>query len=334
MAESGMLPFFPRHLYLTIQEDRAAVDRIFGRLGFDPVRLHDSSFRLSRAQHRQLLVSALEVTRDPYLPVRLAELELGTAHVAFMAIANAGRVSKALAALVRYQKIVTRAVTVWPLELSRGGATMEVDADIEDERAARFALSWTALVIDRLFRRALGGSHLVRRLELPGRPKSDLSFEEGFGFPVTFGHPPARIHIDPTQLDVMLPQADSQTLRIIEEACEQLLDAAAAETGWASQVQALVRNQLGAPPRLDEAAHRLGVSSRSLCRKLRGEGLTYQAVLDDVRRDRAVELLEGTEQPIKLIADQLGFASPSHFGRAFRKWTGHCPSKLRADGEK
>jgi AraC-like DNA-binding protein len=76
-------------------------------------------------------------------------------------------------------------------------------------------------------------------------------------------------------------------------------------------------------------ARRLHLSTRSLHRHLRDEGASLQGLKDEVRRERAVELLCRTERPVKQVALAVGFADEKSFARAFRDWTGESPSGYR-----
>lgn len=76
-------------------------------------------------------------------------------------------------------------------------------------------------------------------------------------------------------------------------------------------------------------ARRLHLSTRSLHRHLREEGASLQALKDEVRRDRAVELLCRNGKPVKQVALEAGFADEKSFARAFRAWTGRTPSAYR-----
>jgi AraC-like DNA-binding protein len=76
-------------------------------------------------------------------------------------------------------------------------------------------------------------------------------------------------------------------------------------------------------------ARRLHLSTRSLHRHLREEGATLQGLKDEVRRERAVELLRRTDTPVKQVALAVGFGDEKSFARAFREWTGDSPSAYR-----
>jgi AraC-like DNA-binding protein len=70
-----------------------------------------------------------------------------------------------------------------------------------------------------------------------------------------------------------------------------------------------------------QAARRLGLSTRTLRRRLEQENTSYQDLLDQFRRDLALEYLRSGHMAPKEIAYVLGFSSPSTFRRAFKTWT-------------
>ncbi len=85
----------------------------------------------------------------------------------------------------------------------------------------------------------------------------------------------------------------------------------------------------GSYPTLSELAEREHVSSRTLIRKLRDEGLTYQQLLDRVREDLACWWLLHSDMTVETIADRLGYQDTSNFSRTFRRWVGVAPSDFR-----
>jgi len=94
-----------------------------------------------------------------------------------------------------------------------------------------------------------------------------------------------------------------------------------------------VRQALAAHPAqthsADALAALLHVSPRTLHRQLKEEGASLQALKDEVRRERAMELLLRTERPIKQVAEAAGFQNEKSFMRAFKGWTGRSPGGFR-----
>ena len=83
-------------------------------------------------------------------------------------------------------------------------------------------------------------------------------------------------------------------------------------------------------PAFEQFCAELHLSEATLRRRLRDEGHTYQSIKDDLRRDQAIALLQGSRRSLPDIAAALGFAEPSAFYRAFKKWTGGKPSDYRS----
>jgi AraC-like DNA-binding protein len=77
-------------------------------------------------------------------------------------------------------------------------------------------------------------------------------------------------------------------------------------------------------------AAELNLSGRTLYRRLHEEGTSLQALKDEARRDKALDLLRRTEKPIKQIAQAVGFRSEKSFARAFQSWTGSAPMAYRS----
>jgi len=79
----------------------------------------------------------------------------------------------------------------------------------------------------------------------------------------------------------------------------------------------------------DDMAVLLNLSARTLHRQLKEEGASLQALKDEVRRQRATELLLRTKRPIKQVAQAAGFQNEKSFIRAFKAWTGKSPGEWR-----
>jgi AraC-like DNA-binding protein len=103
--------------------------------------------------------------------------------------------------------------------------------------------------------------------------------------------------------------------------------------GFAGRVKHVLRPMLlaGTASHRDVAAH-LNMHPRTMGRRLEEEGVTFEQLKDEVRHSVARELLARTEIAVVDIAATLGYASPSAFVRAFRRWTDSSPSAWRRAG--
>jgi AraC-like DNA-binding protein len=145
----------------------------------------------------------------------------------------------------------------------------------------------------------------------------------------TFDEATSWAEFDAALLDAPVAGADPALAAMLERHARDLV-AGLPTTSVADQVRALLAKDLaGGVPEASGAAKKLGLSERSLHRKLRDERHSYQAIVDGVRRHLAERHLAERRLPITEIAFLLGFTEASSFHRAFRRWTGRTPAAYR-----
>ncbi|NMG74463.1 AraC family transcriptional regulator [Aromatoleum diolicum] len=154
-------------------------------------------------------------------------------------------------------------------------------------------------------------------------------------YPLLFQGP---VHFDAEQAGITF---DAQYLRLPlrrdEAALRQMLRRALPLTVLqyrrdrllVQRVRHLLRERIDEGATADTLAERLHLSPRTLHRQLDEEGASLQQLKDEARRERAVELLNRTNRPVKQIALAVGFRNEKSFARAFRQWTGESPSGFR-----
>jgi AraC-like DNA-binding protein len=104
----------------------------------------------------------------------------------------------------------------------------------------------------------------------------------------------------------------------------------AAPRCFKGEVEAVIEPMLKAGTvSVDRAASELGMSRQTLYRRLKGEGTTFEELLEAKRRQLAIRYLGVERLPVKATAYRLGFSDPAAFSRAFKRWTGTSPSLFR-----
>lgn len=130
-------------------------------------------------------------------------------------------------------------------------------------------------------------------------------------------------------LDQPLPQADSLTLQNCEFECQKLLSRYRSREGFSGLVRAHLLKQPGQLPGMQHVAQELAMTPRTLRRRLAAENTSFDALRVEVHATLAGELLSSTDLSIEQIADRLGYAEPSCFSRAFKKWRDVTPRGFR-----
>ena len=125
-----------------------------------------------------------------------------------------------------------------------------------------------------------------------------------------------------------LPSADADTHQRLRRAGDEEL------TKLSGSVAARVRHLLHQAqpdwPTLDDIAPLLAISRRTLLRKLKGEGSSYQDLLDEARNELACWYLRHTPLSLAQVSTKIGFSDQANFSRCFRRWQGLTPSDYRA----
>ncbi len=151
------------------------------------------------------------------------------------------------------------------------------------------------------------------------------------GFPnagrLRFDCPTHRLVFASHFLDVRFVHADPVATKISTEQLEREL-AAVVDAGLPSRIRAVFAARPDFPP-ITAVAKQLGMSTRTLKRKLAEHDTTFSALRDDQRRQRALLLLDNRDLSIGEVATRLGYSELPNFTRAFRKWTGMTPVGYR-----
>ncbi|MDB4976774.1 MAG: oruR2 [Myxococcaceae bacterium] len=200
-----------------------------------------------------------------------------------------------------------------------------------DHSAARFSTEMSFAFAVRVGQLLVPGT---APLEVRVRHSAPHYFErygKVFGCPIRFDATRSEIVMPRAALDSPQPFVDEALWRLLKRRADELLVQERARELLHERVKQVLRHEvdLGSVNPCN-IARRLGVSPRSLRRRLGDEGHSLSALADQVRRELALSELSNPEIPIKRIADRVGFSEVSAFHRAFKRWTGVTPARYRA----
>jgi AraC-like DNA-binding protein len=160
-------------------------------------------------------------------------------------------------------------------------------------------------------------------------PRHHDAYPLMFPGPVRFGAPNAGFGFDAAYLALPLRRDERALQTMLQRALPLTVLQYRRDRLLAQRVREALRGRTAELTDAGAIAAALNVSVRTLHRQLRDEGSSLQALKDEVRRERAVEMLERSTRPVKQIARSVGFRNEKSFARAFRQWTGATPGAHR-----
>ncbi|MCV2355696.1 AraC family transcriptional regulator [Paucibacter sp. B2R-40] len=193
------------------------------------------------------------------------------------------------------------------------------------------ALEFTIAALFSRLRYVSGGGFKPQLLGLPlARPTNDEVRSRLYGLAPAYGHPCAEMLIDAATWQLPTHSADAFLHATLKGMAAQLQLAQAGDSTLERALRVRLRDAL-AQGRADAArmAELLGVSERTLQRRLADIGRSFSDVVEEFRREEAARLLATPGLPLVEVASRLGYAEQTSFTRAFRRWTGITPGAWR-----
>ena len=299
----------------------------------EPVWLENDDFRLRRADVFGLCEVALELTQDPAFGLHWGEwLAANAFNLISHLLVHASNLQQAIEALHRFGHLMTDELGI---ELVEGDDTVElrcVDPSDHSLAIRRLHAEMLMLGLLRLIRHFGGPSAKIERasFQYPA-PDYRSEYTRIFEGAERFDQPWSGLTFARALLHARSPQKDDDLYATLSDVAERRLLRMESSAPYALRVRHHLMQQ-PAPHRvaMRQVARRLGVSVRSLHRRLTEEGQPYAALANDAAALLAKRLLVDEARTIQETAHTMGFSKVSSFHRAFRRWTGTTPRALQA----
>jgi AraC-like DNA-binding protein len=293
-------------------------------------QIEEANARLEVQSQIKFLDLVADAIGDDLLGFHLSQnFDLRTVGLLYYVLAWSARLDQALRRGARYSSIVNEGIKLTLHEGTERGLQFEylgVPRHL-DRHQIEF---WIAAII-RACRQVTSRHLAINRVSFVHRRSAAQELNAFFGCEVKFDAAADEAIFSPSSLDVPIVGADPYLNELLVKYCEQAL---------AHRSQG--RNALG--PRVEnaiatllphgkaqagEVARSLGMSQRTLARRLAAEGLTFSDVLQHLRSDLAKRHLADRDLSVSKIAWMLGYQDISTFTSAFKRWTGKAPSAAR-----
>ncbi len=270
---------------------------------------------------------------DDWLGVSLArDLPRGAFGAQEFAVRNAPTIGEAALRLVRYQRLTNDAI-VWHAERTADCSMLGLSVPGAPGGLGRHLDEFLVAVALRYIRELAGEQLVPERVEFAHaeRPPDVRTLSGLLAIPEPGFGTGTNIMVFKAEVwDRAVPTADSALLPIIEQYAQQLMPIEDPSRSWRARVRDYLRRQLsGGAPTLEVTAEAVGMTTRSLQRRLQEAQTTYRELLDGLRESEARRLLGATNLSVDEISFLLGYSERRAFIRAFTRWTGTTPGAYR-----
>jgi AraC-like DNA-binding protein len=324
-----------RLAYARVREAGIAVEPLLAKAGLAEGQVLDRMTRIKVRHQIDFLNVVAQALDDPFLGFHLAQgcdpRELG---ILYYVAASSRTMGDAWRRGARYTTVVNEGLSLRFVD-SRD-VRMVFDYVGVPRHVDRHQMEFGMTALVRLCRQLTRRELMPTRVEFTHRRNDNPSeLSAFFGCEVEFGATSDQATFDATFKDLSIASADSYLNELLVGYGEDVLARRAANrSSFRSQVEnAMVPLLPHGTVRAGEIAKSLGVSQRSLARRLATEGATFSDVLEGLRSDLAREYLADETLTVSQIAWLLGYQEISAFTHAFKRWTGMTPREARGARE-
>ena len=303
---------------------------LFAASGIDMRQISDPNARFPTTRMQRLWRLALEATGDPCLGLTAArQFQPAALHGLGFAWLASDTLRAALTRLARYSRLINPFITIQVEDIEDRVELVLCGPEAwPDHVHAATDLGMAAFL--QMCRITAGAVVNPVRVALQ-RPLPDCAarFEEFFAAPIEYNAVDNRLCFERQLVDKPLATAHPELARINDRTVVEYL-ARFDQASVTMQVRARIIERLpdGAPHQ-QAIARALHVSPRSLQRRLRDEATSFKTLLDETRRELAMQYIRESHRSIGEITYLLGFSQPANFTRAFKRWTGRAPIEFR-----
>lgn len=303
---------------------------LFQTAGIDFEEMANPAARIPMSRLQALWSLAVETTGDQCFGLRAAEqLQPVMLHGLGFAWLASDSLRDALNRLVRYSRLINTAIAV---RLEDWETTVElVVTGPEKWPGFVYAASDAGMAIFLKMCRITAGEGVTPASVVLQRPQPPCAteFERVFAAPVGYGAAANRLCFDRQLVDTWLPTANPELARVNDQTVVDYLARFDRESITMRVRSRIIERLPDGRPSQESIASSLHVSLRSLQRKLRDEEVTFKMLLENTRRELAMQYVRESHRTISEITYLLGFSEPGNFTRAFKRWTGMPPGEFR-----
>jgi AraC-like DNA-binding protein len=307
-------------------------EELLAEVGLSEKELDDPETRVPCHYKAKLIHAIVEMSGDDSAPVFLAQHILPTDFNVFGYIMlNAPTLRAVYEKCLRYQRLIGDGMNITFEERQDYGHCIVDIIDPVIRPYQRYLMEYHFATHVTFQRKLVARQVKPYAIHFVHEKPYDFAKQRSFfGCDVFFGAERYELVMPKSLLDESVTNANPQFFEVFQQMADQILS----EVSSTNNVSRIVsRHLLALIPEnratLDEVALKLAMGPRTLQRKLKDEGFSFNELLSKIRKELAVQHLQKGQLSISEISYLLGFAEPSVFHRSFKKWTGKTPKDFR-----
>ncbi|MEQ9186326.1 MAG: AraC family transcriptional regulator ligand-binding domain-containing protein [Cryomorphaceae bacterium] len=311
-------------------------NELIGLTGLTREALSQEDCRFGQGIYNRVMESAVELTGDPLFGLHSGEnLNLAAAGLINQIAQTSSTVEQALLYCCEFANLGCSAL---PTELHRMGDDYKLtlrpvkawmdQSTLSVEQTVYGYLAFSVREFQSITRNAHVPKEVWLTCEAPPQP---AEVERVTGCSVKFRCAENAIIFDRKHVELPVATSDFELLRILVSHAEEKERSLQNEMGFYGQVKRVVVNLVKPEfPAIEQIAAHLNMSVRTFQRKLKEEGHTYKQLIDELRKEFAINYLKKDALTVSEIAYLLDYADASAFVRSFKRWTKTTPAQFRA----
>ncbi len=306
------------------------------RYGLHAPQLVARDNRISIPKFMRIGHEAIRLSKNPRLGLAMGQHSLITdSNLAGLAALSAPTIGEAITTLTRFQRLNSvnaRGHSRFYLENADESGIFHFYSISPYNAYNYFVVDFMLASMATLCEWLSGKNGLLRRVEIEyeAPPDSEI-FESIFDCPVQFSAPRNALTLRPGKHAVVNRFANQGNFLALTQLCQERTETLQRGQSFKQKVVELIGPELSSQHiSIERIARKMGLASWSLRRRLGMEGYRFQDLLDETRCEMAKSYVRDTQHSFTEIAYLLGFANPSGFQRAFKRWTGLSPGEFRA----
>lgn len=324
--------YITRLAFAYVEDKGVDVDELLRKAGLSRELMKDTSAPLEARSQVKFLNLAAEALNDDLFGFHLSQVfDMRSIGLLYYVMASSNMLGEALRRGVRYSSIVNEGVR---LSIRKGkGLCLVFEYVGIARRLDRHQIEFWMAAIIQMCRKITNRHVAADSIRFSHRRKATPELSKFFGSNIKFGADADETIFSHSAEHIPVMTADPYLNALLVKYCEEsLANRKATRSSFGMSVENTVALLLPhGKAQAAEVARNLGLSQRTLARRLASEGLTFAGVLQALRSNLAERHLADRDLPISTIAWLLGYRDVSAFTNAFKRWTGRAPRAARQE---